>query len=195
MAPILGTDHNVMTQTMKPARTHINEPMDHTNFRQSGPNFFGSFMTELSTPSTSTTPEIVHGVNVPVDQMDREQLAVEVNKLRNLVAELSEDREGDRKSILILQEQIDSIRNSSKCSDSVESSFALLGSLVACAWNKLPSIPVPSFQQFLKKGRFVSSSSKSSQKSSRRSAKGTPSLDRGMSKYPTAAGMQINNAN
>jgi hypothetical protein len=128
-----------------------------------------------ATDSTSTTPEIVAQADVPIDSMDKEQLCCEVLKLRKQLEELNEGREGDRKSILILQQQIDCIRNSSKCTDSVESSLALMGNIAAYLWNKLPALP--SIPRARRKTRSVNDPSRASSKSSKKasSVRSTPS--------------------
>lgn len=98
---------------------------------------------------------------------DREELITEVNFLRSLVSDLSEQREDDRKSILILQSQIDNLRDA-KCSDSFESSFSTMSAICSSLWNKVPTIQLEGIIHYLsqrsrrKKGKTSSKSSVSS---------------------------------
>lgn len=123
-----------------------------------------------SISSSSTTPEIPSVDDVALDKMNKDQLCSEVQKLRNQLAELSEEREADRKSILILQGQIDTIRDSSKCSDSFETTLNLIGRAISCAWNKMPSIQFPSLHHSTKKKRYFSESSKPTGRTSKKAA-------------------------
>ena len=61
--------------------------------------------------------------------------------LRRQLLELNEQRECDRQSILILQNQIDSMRDA-KCSDSFEASLKNLGAVAKILWNNLPQISI-----------------------------------------------------
>lgn len=98
-----------------------------------------------------------------------DDLVEEVITLRRLVADLTEQREDDRRSILILQSQIDSLRDT-KCTDSVESSFKTIGAVCAALWSRVPEFPIDSIVAYLrrnkrkKSGRISSKSSVSSRK-------------------------------
>lgn len=126
--------------------------------------------------TSSTTPEMMNNIGIAPDQLTKEDLCVEVEKLRRELEVLSEEREGDRKSILILQEQIDSLRDSSKCSDSLETTFQLMGNLVACAWSKIPAVQLSFLQRSSKKKRYVSEQYKNSGKTLKKasSTRSTP---------------------
>ena len=76
-------------------------------------------------------------------------LLAELESLRNLVEDLGERREEDRRSILILQSQIDHMRGY-KCSDSLETSFQNVYAVANVLWNQLPSI---SLRSLLKSGK------------------------------------------
>jgi hypothetical protein len=73
--------------------------------------------------------------------LEREVLLDEVNKLRAVIEDLSEQRECDRRSILILQSQIDNMRDV-KCSDSFESVLRNFSSICNSLWNRVPSLPI-----------------------------------------------------
>ena len=75
---------------------------------------------------------------------DQADLFSEIESLRCTVQELNEGRENDRKSILILQSQIDHMRGY-KCSDSFEASFKNAIAIAGVIWNQVPSFSPRSF--------------------------------------------------
>ena len=95
---------------------------------------------------------------------DRAALVKEVNMLRAVIEDLSEQRESDRRSILILQSQIDNIRDV-KCSDSFESALRNFSSICSSLWNRVPSIPIEDIIHNLRR-RAKKKSGKVSSKSS-----------------------------
>ena len=95
---------------------------------------------------------------------DRAALVKEVNMLRAVIEDLSEQRECDRRSILILQSQIDNIRDV-KCSDSFESVLRNFSSICSSLWNRVPSIPIEDLLVNLRR-RAKKKSGKVSSKSS-----------------------------
>jgi hypothetical protein len=92
---------------------------------------------------TAPTPEIIeHSDSVAVTG-GREQLVAEILDLKRTIEDLTERREEDRKSILILQSQIDRMRGG-ECSDSLESSFKIITNVASYLWKKVPSVPLAS---------------------------------------------------
>jgi hypothetical protein len=71
----------------------------------------------------------------------RETLIEEIVSLRHQLSEINEQRESDRKSLLILQNQIDSMRDA-KCSDSFETSLGNLSAVARILWNHIPSVSI-----------------------------------------------------
>jgi hypothetical protein len=96
--------------------------------------------------------------------LNREELIGEVNYLRSLVAELSDQREDDRRSILILQGQIDNLRDA-KCSDSFENSMRNISAVCQSLWSRVPSVQLEGFIHYLSR-RSKKKSGKKSSKSS-----------------------------
>jgi hypothetical protein len=110
----------------------------------------------------------VDGINSSQDQKDlppcREELVGEVNYLRSLVADLSEQREDDRRSILILQNQIDNLHDT-KCSDSLESSLRNISLVCQSLWNRIPPVQVDGIINYLSRRNKKKSGKKSSRSS------------------------------
>jgi hypothetical protein len=118
-----------------------------------------------ATNAATSTQDRVTDAGIPAE----EDLVEEVITLRRLVAGLTEQREDDRRSILILQSQIDNLRDV-KCTDSVESSFKAIGAVCSALWSRIPEFPIDGIVAFLrrnkrkKSGRISSKSSVSSRK-------------------------------
>lgn len=115
--------------------------------------------------SSATSPEILE-----VDSVDgeRQHMIEEIINLRRVLSDLNDQREDDRRSLLILQSQIDSMRDA-KCSDSFEASLKNAAAICCALWNQVPSFPVQSLLQSLrprkkKGGKMSSRSSVSSKK-------------------------------
>jgi hypothetical protein len=108
-------------------------------------------------------------INAESKSQSKEELISEVQTLRSLVSELTEQREDDRRSLLILQSQIDNLRDV-KCTDSFEKSFKTISSVCYILWNKVPSIPVDGIVSYLKRSerrRAGKVSSRTSESSTR----------------------------
>ena len=115
--------------------------------------------------SSEPTPEILEVQSV---DEDKQHMIEEIINLRRVVSELHEQREDDRRSLLILQSQIDSMRDA-KCSDSFEASLKTAVNICAALWNQIPSIPIQSMLLSLrrrkkKSGKLSSKNSVSSKK-------------------------------
>lgn len=104
---------------------------------------------------------------------DRDILIDQIINLRKIVSELNEQREGDRRSILILQSQIDSMRDA-KCSDSLENSFKTVGAIASVLWNQLPAFPL---RDILLDLRRMSKRKKKSKTSSSKKGSSSKSLN------------------
>jgi hypothetical protein len=110
--------------------------------------------------------------------VESDDLIHEVHTLRSVVADLTEQREADRRSILILQSQIDNMRDA-KCSDSFESVLRNAGAMCSALWSRVPSVPLDDILHNLRRRAKKTGkvSSKSSSCSKKAHATGT-SVDR-----------------
>lgn len=108
-------------------------------------------------------PEFLVSPNIVTDSsssVNRSDLLTEIEKLRSIVEDLGERREEDRRSILILQSQIDHMRGY-KCSDSLETSFKNMYAVANVLWDQLPTISLGSLLvSRRKKGKKSKNSSK-----------------------------------
>ena len=102
--------------------------------------------------STATDRDRSGGLPAP----DKDILISEVINLRRIVSDLNDQREDDRRSILILQSQIDSMRDV-KCSDSFEASLKNAAMVAATLWNQIPSFPLRSVLESLKRKKHKKS--------------------------------------
>ena len=114
---------------------------------------------------TSSTPEIIEHIDSISNASGKEQLIAEIIELKRTIENLTERREEDRKSILILQSQIDRMRGA-ECTDSLESSFKIVSNVASYVWTKVPSVPISSILSSITNGGKKKSKKKSSSHSS-----------------------------
>jgi len=100
-------------------------------------------LTKCESGKCASTPEIIEQPDSISAEYGRDQLVTEIVELKRTIEDLSERREEDRKSILILQSQIDRMRGA-ECTDSLESSFSLISNVATYIWTKVPSLPLSS---------------------------------------------------